>query len=117
VIPSDRAVSSTSTAREHVTGNVEGTGTIEGIHAARNSIELTCGCALAAAVLNWGIAWRSMAAASRCQIARSRGKAKLAQFDLLQETWERNKPAIRQNWIMVNLERPLRADGRLGGHS
>ena len=45
-----------------------------------------------------------------------RGKFKLAQFDLLQETWRRTNLQFARPGALVNLERPLRAQGELGGH-
>jgi riboflavin synthase len=45
-----------------------------------------------------------------------RGKFKLAQFDLLQETWRRTNLQFAKPGSLVNLERPLRAQGELGGH-
>ena len=47
---------------------------------------------------------------------RSRGKHKLAQFDLLQETWKRTNLQFAKRGSLVNLERPVPADGRFGGH-
>ena len=46
----------------------------------------------------------------------SRGKSRLAQFDLLKETWVRTNLQFAKPGSLVNLERPLRADGNLGGH-
>jgi riboflavin synthase len=46
----------------------------------------------------------------------TRGNAKLLQFDLLKETWERTNLQFASKGSLVNLERPLRMDGRLGGH-
>ena len=46
----------------------------------------------------------------------ARGKAKLIQFDLLQESWQRTNFQFARPGARVNLERPLRADGELGGH-
>ena len=45
-----------------------------------------------------------------------RGKTKLVQFDLLRETWERTNLQFARVGSLVNLERPLRADGEFGGH-
>ena len=39
-----------------------------------------------------------------------------AQFDLLRETWTRTNLQFLRPGSLVNLERPLRADGRLDGH-
>ena len=38
------------------------------------------------------------------------GKGKLAQFDLLKETWRRTNLQFAQPGSLVNLERPLRSD-------
>jgi riboflavin synthase len=46
----------------------------------------------------------------------ARGKAKLIQFDLLQESWQRTNFRFAKIGSLVNLERSLRADGELGGH-
>src|SRR5439155_1944345 len=46
----------------------------------------------------------------------SRRRARLAQFDLLKETWRRTNLQFAKPGSLVNLERPLRADGRLDGH-
>ena len=46
----------------------------------------------------------------------ARGKFKLAQFDLLKETWQRTNLQFAKPGSLVNLERPLRTDGNLGGH-
>jgi riboflavin synthase len=45
-----------------------------------------------------------------------RGKFKLAQFDLLRETWRRTNLQFARPGSLVNLERPLRVDGEFGGH-
>jgi len=45
-----------------------------------------------------------------------RGKDRLIQFDLLQESWRLTNMQFAKVGSLVNLERPLRADGELGGH-
>jgi riboflavin synthase len=40
----------------------------------------------------------------------------LIQFDLLNETWTRTNLQFLKKSSLVNLERPLRADGEFGGH-
>ena len=40
----------------------------------------------------------------------------MASFDVLKETWSRTNLQFAKRGSLVNLERPLRADGRLGGH-
>ena len=45
-----------------------------------------------------------------------RGRDRLIQFDLLQESWRLTNLQFAKLGSLVNLERPLRADGELGGH-
>jgi len=45
-----------------------------------------------------------------------RGRHRLAQFDLLQESWRRTNLQYAKPGSLVNLEPSLRADGELGGH-
>jgi len=46
----------------------------------------------------------------------TRGKDRLLRFDLLEETWQRTNLQFVRPGSLVNLERPLRAGGELGGH-
>jgi riboflavin synthase len=46
----------------------------------------------------------------------SRKRARFVHFDLLRETWNRTNLQFARRGSLVNLERPLRADGRLDGH-
>jgi riboflavin synthase len=46
----------------------------------------------------------------------ARGRTKLIQFDLLQESWRRTNFQFARPGSLVNLERSLRANGELGGH-
>jgi riboflavin synthase len=46
----------------------------------------------------------------------ARGKSKLAQFDLLQESWKLTNFQFAKPGSLVNLERSLRVNGELGGH-
>jgi riboflavin synthase len=98
------------------TGIVEETGTVERIKPSAKSIELTIRAALTARGLKVG---DSLAINGCCLTVvkiSSRGKSKLLQFDLLKETWERTNLQFASKGSLVNLERPLRTDGRLGGH-
>ena len=45
-----------------------------------------------------------------------RAGAKLLRFDVLQESWKRTNLQFAKAGSLVNLERPLRANGELGGH-
>jgi len=98
------------------TGIVEETGTVERIVAGERSIRLTVQANLCARGLKAG---DSLAVNGCClTVVRmsSRGKHKLAQFDLLQETWKRTNLQFAKRGSLVNLERPVPADGRFGGH-
>ena len=98
------------------TGIVEETGTVERIVAGERSTRLTVQANLCARGLKAG---DSLAVNGCClTVVRmsSRGKHKLAQFDLLQETWKRTNLQFAKPGSLVNLERPVPADGRFGGH-
>ncbi len=98
------------------TGIVEETGTVERIKPAAKSIELTVRAHRCGRRLTVG----SSLAINGCCLTVvnvvARGKGKLAQFDLLRETWQRTNLQFAKPGSLVNLERPLRADGNLGGH-
>lgn len=98
------------------TGIVEETGTVEEIKPAAKSIQLTLKLNICGKGLKVG---DSLALNGCCLTAVkifSRGKARLAQFDLLKETWKRTNLQFAKRGSLVNLERPLRANGRLDGH-
>jgi riboflavin synthase len=98
------------------TGIVEEAGVVERIKPTAKSIELTVRTGKCGRGLKIG---DSLAVNGCCltavKLAR-RGKFKLAQFDLLQETWRRTNLQFAKPGSLVNLERPLRAQGELGGH-
>jgi len=98
------------------TGIVEETGTVELIKPATKSIELTVRTKLTGHGLKLG---DSLAVNGCCLTVvklTKRGSCRLARFDLLQETWRRTNLQFVRPGSLVNLERPLRADGSLGGH-
>src|SRR5579859_3369677 len=98
------------------TGIVEETGAVEHIKPSTRAIELTIRMQACGSGLEVG---GSLAVNGCCLTAVKvvrRGKFKLAQFDLLQETWQRTNLQFARLGALVNLERPLRADGNLGGH-
>jgi len=98
------------------TGIVEEAGTVERIQPAAKSIELTVRAKATGRGLKPG---GSLAVNGCCLTAVKvvpRGKFKLVRFDLLQETWRRTNLQFAKSGSLVNLERPLRADGELGGH-
>jgi len=98
------------------TGIVEETGTVQGIKPTAKSIELTVRANRCGQGLKVGA---SLAINGCCltvvRVAPS-GRGKLARFDLLKETWQRTNLQFARRGSLVNLERPLRSDGNLGGH-
>ena len=98
------------------TGIVAESGIVERIKPASKSIELTVRTKICGRGLKIG---DSLAVNGCCLTVvklASRGKFKLAQFDLLQETWKHTNLQFAKPGSLVNLERPLRANGELGGH-
>src|SRR5205823_8641564 len=97
-------------------GIVEETGTVESIKPSARSIQLVVRAKVCARGLKVG---DSLALNGCCLTVVklvSRSKQRLLQFDLLRETWERTNLQFARAGSLVNLERPLRADGRLDGH-
>jgi len=98
------------------TGIIQETGTIEKIGRGKKSIRLTVSAGTAARGLKIG---DSVAVNGCCLTAvkiSARGKSKLIQFDMLQESWQRTNLRFAGRGALVNLERPLRAGGEFGGH-
>jgi len=98
------------------TGIVEETGVIQAIKPTGKSIQLTVEAQRAARGLKLG---DSVAVYGCCLTVvklTTRGRGKLVRFDLLRETWDRTNLQFAQAGAAVNLERSLRADGRLDGH-
>ena len=98
------------------TGIIEETGTVAAIKPTANSIQLTVRARSIGRRLKLGA---SVAINGCCLTATKisvRGRDRLIQFDLLQETWQRTNLQFTQPGSLVNLERPLRANGELGGH-
>jgi riboflavin synthase len=98
------------------TGIVEEAGVVERIRPAAKAIELTVRASGCGRGLKVG---GSLAVNGCCLTAvkiTARGKFKLAQFDLLRETWRRTNLQFTRPGSLVNLERPLRAGGEFGGH-
>src|SRR5450631_1151866 len=98
------------------TGIVEEAGVIEKITPTKKSIELT----VRANVCGRGLRIGGSVAVNGCCLTAvkvtPRGKSKLIQFDLLQESWRRTNFQFAKVGSLVNLERSLRANGELGGH-
>ena len=98
------------------TGIVEETGIVEQIKPAAKSIELTIRATLTARGLKTGDSLGINGCCLTVVNVRTGGKSKLLRFDLLKETWERTNLQFAARGALVNLERPLRANSRLGGH-
>jgi riboflavin synthase len=98
------------------TGIVEETGSVETIREGAKSIRLTVRARLCARGTKAG---DSIAVNGCCltvtKISRVKGGTRL-QFDLLRETWTRTSLQFATKGALVNLERALAANGRLGGH-
>ncbi|HEX9048523.1 MAG TPA: riboflavin synthase [Verrucomicrobiae bacterium] len=98
------------------TGIVQEAGAIEKITPTKKAIEMT----VRANVCGRGVKVGDSVAVNGCCLTAvkiaARGKAKLIQFDLLQESWQRTNFQFARVGSLVNLERSLRANGELGGH-
>ena len=98
------------------TGIVEEAGVIEKIKPTARSIEMT----VRAKVCGKGVKVGDSVAVNGCCLTAvkiaTQGKARLIQFDLLQESWSRTNFQFAKPGSLVNLERSLRANGELGGH-
>ena len=98
------------------TGIVEEAGVIEKITPTKRSIEMT----VRAGICGHGAKVGDSVAVNGCCLTAAkvftRGRAKLLQFDLLQESWRRTNFQFAKPGSLVNLERSLRANGELGGH-
>ena len=98
------------------TGIIEETGTVESIHPGDKSIRLTLKLRKTGGGLKVG---DSLAVNGCCLTVvelTAKGRAKTAQFDLLNETWNLTNLQHCRVGSLVNLERSLEAGGRLGGH-
>jgi len=98
------------------TGIVEEAGVIKKITPTQKSIGLT----VRAGICGRGLKIGASVAVNGCCLTAvkitTRGKFKLVQFDLLQESWQRTNFQFAKAGSLVNLERSLRANGELGGH-
>src|SRR5450759_740471 len=98
------------------TGIVAEAGTVERIKPTARSIEMT----VRANVCGRGLKIGDSIAINGCCLTAvkisPRGKSKLIQFDLLQESWKLTNFQFAKPGSLVNLERSLRANGELGGH-
>lgn len=98
------------------TGIIEETGTVRAVEPRSDAIRLTIQAGLCMKGLKVG---DSMAVNGCCLTVVSvegRGARREVGFDLLQETWRRTNLQFAEPGSLVNLERSLRADSRMGGH-
>ncbi|MGA2869542.1 MAG: riboflavin synthase [Verrucomicrobiota bacterium] len=98
------------------TGIIEEAGVVEKIRPTVRSIELT----VRAKVCGRGVKIGDSVSVNGCCLTAvkisARGKSRLLQFDLLQESWKLTNLQFARPGSLVNLERSLRANGELGGH-
>ncbi len=98
------------------TGIVEEAGRVESIQPAKKSIQLT----VRARSIGRGLKLGASVAVNGCCLTvvklATRGTERLIQFDMLQESWRLTNMQFAKVGSLVNLERPLRAEGELGGH-
>lgn len=98
------------------TGIVEEAGTVAAIQPTQKSIQLT----IRARAVGRGLKLGASVAVNGCCLTvvklATRGRDRLLQFDLLQESWRLTNMQFAKVGSLVNLERPLRASGEFGGH-
>jgi riboflavin synthase len=98
------------------TGIVEEAGRVESIKPTKKSIQLT----VRARVIGRGLKLGASVAVNGCCLTvvklTTRRQDRLIQFDMLQESWRLTNMQFATPGSLVNLERPLRAAGELGGH-
>jgi len=98
------------------TGIVEETGRINQVQPSTQSIELM----VRAKACARGVKIGDSVAVNGCCLTvvklSTRSTHKLIHFDLLRETWARTNLRLARSGSLVNLERSLAANGRLGGH-
>jgi riboflavin synthase len=98
------------------TGIIEEAGVVRDVQSAQRSIKLTVESGSLARGLKRG---DSVAVNGCCLTAVDlvpAGRRTRIRFDLLRETWSVTNLQFLKKGSLVNLERPLRADGRLDGH-
>src|SRR5688572_13554415 len=97
------------------TGIVEEAAAVTSVREGSESIEFAVESKLCSKSLKVG---DSLAVNGCCLTVINVGGAKetTLQFDLLRETWKRTNLQFAHAGSIVNLERPLKANGRLDGH-
>lgn len=98
------------------TGIIQETGIVEKILPTKKSIALI----VRAGKMARGVKLGASVAVNGCCLTvvkiSARGNFQLLQFDVLKESWTRTNLQFAKPGSLVNLERPLRTDGELGGH-
>ena len=98
------------------TGIVEEAGRVESIQPTKKAIQLS----VRARTIGRGLKLGASVAVNGCCLTlvklAIRSKDRLLQFDMLQESWRLTNMQFAKVGSLVNLERPLRAQGELGGH-
>ena len=95
------------------TGIVEETGKVEDLQKISSGISLQIAASRTVEGLKIG---HSLAVNGCCLTVVEIRDGKRLRFDLLRETWDRTNLQFVNRGSLVNLERPLRADGRMDGH-
>lgn len=94
------------------TGIVEETGVVKRIAISAKSIRLSVAAKLCARGTRLG----DSIAVNGCCLTVVAKRASVLEFDLLRETWQRTNLQFSGEGSLVNLERSLAANARLGGH-
>jgi riboflavin synthase len=98
------------------TGIIEETGVVERIRPGAKAFELLVRAQKTARNLRVGDSLAINGCCLTVASRRRRGKKTLLGFDVLRETWRLTNLRFHKPGCCVNLERPLRASDRLGGH-
>jgi riboflavin synthase len=94
------------------TGIVEEAARVESVRETAKGIQLVVRAGLCAR----GVKLGDSIAVNGCCLTVVKKKGRSLQFDLLRETWTRTNLQFAQPGSLVNLERSLAANARLGGH-
>ncbi len=94
------------------TGIVEEAAHIESVRETAKGIQLV----VRAGICACGVKLGDSIAVNGCCLTVVKKKGRSLQFDLLRETWTRTNLQFAQPGSLVNLERSLAANARLGGH-
>ncbi len=98
------------------TGIVEETGRVASVRPGAAAIELVVLAGVCGAGLKAGDSLAVNGCCLTVEAIRARGKGKLLQFAVLQESWRRTNLQFVTAGAGINLERALRVGDRMGGH-